>query len=242
MRDNNNLQLKPSIFRALKQSTCLSQVSVSMRNATKCVVEILDTKYDKADLPGIVRDNCAHLSLSYCEMLLELLLRFKELFDVMLGELKLLPVSFKLKEGAKPYHCRPYPIPKIHKASLMKEINILLSIGILKWQPSLQWASPSFIIPKKDHTVCTIPNFGELNKWIVRKPYPMPKISTTLQELEGFTYAAALDLNMGYYTIRLDPTASKMCTIIFPWGKYSYQRLSIGFAGLADIFQAKWVT
>jgi hypothetical protein len=33
-----------------------------------------------------------------------------------------------------------------------------------------------------------------------------------LQELEGFTYATALDLNMGYYTIRLDPTASKMCT------------------------------
>jgi hypothetical protein len=36
-----------------------------------------------------------------------------------------------------------------------------------------------------------------------------------LQELEGFTYATALDLNMGYYTIRLDSAASEMCTIIF---------------------------
>jgi hypothetical protein len=36
-----------------------------------------------------------------------------------------------------------------------------------------------------------------------------------LQELEGFTFATALDLNMGYYTIRLDPDASKICTIIF---------------------------
>jgi hypothetical protein len=44
---------------------------------------------------------------------------------------------------------------------------------------------------------------------------------------------------MGYYTIRLDPTATKMCTIIIPWGKYSYQRLPMGFAGLADIFQAE---
>jgi hypothetical protein len=60
-----------------------------------------------------------------------------------------------------------------------------------------------------------------------------------LQELEGFTYATTLDLNMGHYTIRLDPTAAKMCSIIFPWGKYSYQRLPIGFAGLADIFQAE---
>ncbi len=73
--------------------------------------------------------------------------------------------------------------------------------------------------------VHTISDFRELNKRIVRKPYPIPKISTILQELEGFTYATALDLNMGYYTIRLDPMASEMCTIIFPWGKFSYKRL-----------------
>jgi hypothetical protein len=98
---------------------------------------------------------------------------------------------------------------------------------------------PTFIIPKKDSTVRTISDFRELSKQIVRKPYPIPKISTILQELEGFTYAAALDLNMGYYTIRLDPTASEMCTIIFPWGKYSYKRLPMGFGGSADIFQAQ---
>ncbi len=85
----------------------------------------------------------------------------------------------------------------------------------------------------------TISDFRELNKQIVRKPYPIPKFSTTLQELEGFTYATTLDLNMGYYTIRLDPTAAKMCTIIFPWGKYLHQRLPIEFAGSADIFQAE---
>ncbi len=74
---------------------------------------------------------------------------------------------------------------------------------------------------------------------VLRKPYPIPKISPILQELEGFTYATALDLNMGYYTIRLDSTASEICTIIFPWGKYSYKRLPMGFGGSANIFQAQ---
>jgi len=87
--------------------------------------------------------------------------------------------------------------------------------------------------------VHTISDFRELNKRIVRKPYPIPKFSTKLQELEGFTYAITLDLNMGYYTIRLDQKASKMCTIIFPWGTYSYLRLPLGFAGSADIFHAE---
>ena len=44
---------------------------------------------------------------------------------------------------------------------------------------------------------------------------------------------------MGYYTIRLDPEASEICTIIFPWGKYSYKRLTMGFGDSADIFQAQ---
>ncbi len=135
----------------------------------------------------------------------------------------------------------PYPIPQIHNATLMKEINSLESIGVLKRQSSSQWVSPTFITPKKDITVRTITNFRELNKWIVRRPYPIPKISTTLtlQELEGFTYAMALDLNTGYYTIRLDPRVVEMFTIIFPWGKYSYLRLPMGVAGSVDIFQAE---
>jgi hypothetical protein len=44
---------------------------------------------------------------------------------------------------------------------------------------------------------------------------------------------------MGYYTIRLDQNASRICTITFPWEKYSYKRLPMGIAGSPDIFQSK---
>ena len=239
MRNIMNLQLKPSISRALAANACLAQEPVSTRTATKRVVEILDAKYEKADIPAIVRENCSHLGATDREKLLSVLLKFEPLFNGTLGDWNLPPVSFELKEGMKPYHGKAYPIPQIHKAVLMKEIDRLCKIGVLSWQPSSRWASPTFIIPKKDGTVRTISDFRELNKRIVRKPYPIPKISTTLQELEGFTYATALDLNMGYYTIRLDAEASEMCTIIFPWGKYSYNRLPMGFGGSADIFQAQ---
>jgi hypothetical protein len=39
-----------------------------------------------------------------------------------------------------------------------------------------------------------------------------------LKELEVSLFATALALNMGYYTIQLDPDAFNICTIIFPWG------------------------
>ncbi len=202
-------------------------------------MKILDGKYEKADLLAIIRENRSHLTASDREKLLSVLLKFEQLFDGTLGDWKLPPVSFELKEGMKPYHGRPYPIPHKHKAVLMKEIKRLCNIRVLEWQPSSQWVLPTFIIPKKDSTVHTMLDFRELNRRIVRTPYPIPKISMILQELEGFSYDTALDLNMGYYTIRLDPTAFKMCTIIFPWGKYSYKRLPMGFGGSANIFQAQ---
>jgi hypothetical protein len=48
--------------------------------------------------------------------------------------------------------------------------------------------------------------------------------------MEGFTFASALDLNMGYYHIKLDADAQKLCTIVFPshTGKYKYKRLPMG--------------
>ncbi len=59
MRNIVNLQLKPRITRALRENTCFTQEPISTRNATKHVVDILDAKYEKADLPAIIRENCS---------------------------------------------------------------------------------------------------------------------------------------------------------------------------------------
>ena len=87
---------------------------------------------------------------------------------------------------------------------------------MLEWQSASEWAAPSCIQPKINGEFHFLKDFREVNKRLVRKPFPLPKIMVVLQELEGFTFATALDLNMGYYAIRLDPGASKICTIIFP--------------------------
>ncbi len=74
-------------------------------------MEILDAKYEKEDLPAIVRENCSHMQASNREKLLSLLLKFELLFDGTLGDWNLPPVSFKLKEGMKPYPGFRYTLP-----------------------------------------------------------------------------------------------------------------------------------
>jgi hypothetical protein len=111
------------------------------------------------------------------------------LFDGTLGDWKTKPVSFQLKEGVSPYHGQAFPVPKVYKETIIKEVERLCQLGVLERQPASEWALPSFIIPKKDKTVRFLSNFRKVNKRLVRKPFSIPKISMVLQEIKGFSYA-----------------------------------------------------
>ena len=87
-----------------------------------------------------------------------------------------------------------------------------------------------------------VSDFRKLNKILERAPFPTPRIKELLESLAGFQWVSAIDLNMGYYHIVLDPTAQELCTIVFPWGKYSYNRLPMGIACAPDIFQNEMST
>jgi hypothetical protein len=102
-----------------------------------------------------------------------------------------------------------------------------------------EWAAPTFTMPKKNGTSRFISDFRKLNEMLKRMPYPIPKGAQMLQELEKFAYAIYLDLNMGYYTIKLDYYAQKVCTIATPFGKFQYLRLPMGVSCSPYIFSRK---
>jgi hypothetical protein len=52
--------------------------------------------------------------------LLKLWQEFEELLDRTLGDWNCSPVLLQLKEGAQPYHDKPFPIPKKHVETLKK--------------------------------------------------------------------------------------------------------------------------
>ena len=57
--------------------------------------------------------------------------------------------------------------------------------------------------------------------------------------LEGFTYATSIDLNMGYYHVKLSPESSRLCTIVTEFGKYEYLRIPMGVCNSPGIFQER---
>ncbi len=112
----------------------------STQDATKHVTQILDAKYQKADLQSIVRDICKHLSADQQKKLLQLLTKYELLFVGTLGDWKTKPVSFQLKEGVSPYHGQVFPVPKVHKETIIKEVERLCQLEVLERQPASEWA------------------------------------------------------------------------------------------------------
>ena len=117
---------------AWAHSNTRAQEPQNTEEATQHMVHILDAKYEKADLQAVVRDNCSHLNPIQQGKLLELLTEFEPLFDGTLGDWRTEPVSFQLKKGVKPYHGRAFPVPRIHKETLMKEVQRQCELGVLE--------------------------------------------------------------------------------------------------------------
>ena len=211
----------------------------TVQQATERITKILDANYEKANLADVVKRHCCHLSTKRREAILNLLVQYEDLFDGTLGSFHTKPVHLELKKDAVPKHHKAFPVAKIHEATLKKELDRLCKLGVLKKNSDSTWAAPTFIIPKKNGTVRFISDFRYLNKCLVRKPYPIPKIADVLQKIEGLEWATSLDLNMGYYTVHLDLYSQQLCTIVTPWGKYQYLRLPMGVNVSPDVFQEK---
>jgi hypothetical protein len=208
------------------------------KEATERIVKILDSNYEAANLHDVAA-NAHSLNAQQKNQLLSLLEDFEDIFDGTLGHWQTKPVEIELKPGAKPYSGRYYPVPKINKETFKRELLRLVNIGVLDRVEQSEYGTPVFIIPKKEGTVRFLTDFRQVNKTIVRKPYPIPRIGETMQQLEGFQFASALDLNMGYYTIALAESSKDITTIVTEFGKFRYNKLPMGMCISGDTFQAK---
>jgi hypothetical protein len=106
----------------------------STQDSTKRATQIIDEKYNKANLQPIVKDNCKHLCANQQKKLLQLLMKYEPLFGGILGDWKTKPVLFQLREDASPYHCRAFSVPKLHKDNIIKQVKRLCKLRLLEQQ------------------------------------------------------------------------------------------------------------
>ena len=102
-------------------------------------LELYDISFDKVNRPltlsGHHNGKNTHLDETERKKLKTLLNKYKELFDGSLGHWKGQNYDVELREEGKPYHARPYPIPKAYEQTLKMEVERLCKVGVLKKVP-----------------------------------------------------------------------------------------------------------
>ena len=110
-------------------------------------------------------------------------------------------------------------------------------LGIWKRVSKSPWSASIFVQPTKTGDIRVLTDVRKLNKCIVQQPHPLPKFGDLLQKQEGFKFATASDLCMGYYHIPLHKYSQELCGTVMRWGLYQYTILPMGICDAPDIFQ-----
>lgn len=131
---------------------------------------------------------------------------------------RLYPLLFKLLEATK------------------LEISRLLKLEIIKPSCS-RFASPAFPLVKKNGEIRLVVDYRDLNKISHIDPYPLPSIQDTMLKLHGSSIFRQLDMNNGYYQIRVAEKDVGKTAFILPFGHYEFLRMPFGLTNAPRTFQ-----
>ena len=92
-------------------------------------------------------------------------------------------------------------------------------------------------MPKKNGSVRMCVDYRKLNAITKPDKYPLPRIDTALDALEGAQYFSLLDLRSGFYQIAMHPEDKEKTAFIVEFGLFQFTRSSMGLTNSASSFQ-----
>jgi len=124
------------------------------------------------------------------------------------------------------------------KERAKREIDEMLAKGVIESveQPT-EWCSGLTIAPKKNGKIRMCVDLTNLNKWVKREVYPLPRVSEMLSDLSKGMLFSKLDVNSGFWQVKMDPESKLLTTFITPWGRFCFNRMPFGISSAPEFFQ-----
>jgi hypothetical protein len=107
-----------------------------------------------------------------------------------------------LVPGARPISIAPYRLARPFQDELKKQIDDLLSKGLIRRSVS-SWGAPVLFTEKKDLSLWMCIDYRALNAVTIKNKYPMPRIEDLFDQLKGAKVFSKIDLQSGYNQIRV---------------------------------------
>lgn len=155
----------------------------------------------------------------------------REKFSVMGNNLGCTGVAkheIRVVPGTRPIKQRYYPVSP-HKQSIIdEEVKSMLEKGII--EPSKSgWSSPICLVPKRDGSWRFCIDYRMLNKVTLKDAYPLPLISSILDQLRDARYLSSIDIKSAYWQVELEESSREYTAFTVPGrGLYQFRRMPFG--------------
>ncbi|XP_031357014.1 uncharacterized protein K02A2.6-like isoform X2 [Photinus pyralis] len=163
---------------------------------------------------------------------------YPEVFCGNLGAYRGPPVSFSVDASVKPILLRARKVPFALKDKIERELDKLISQGVLEPISYPRWGTPIVTVCKGNGEVRICGDYrSTLNRALRPEPYPVPSVQGILSALAGGKVFAKLDLAQAYLQLSVDREAAEAQTIITHKGVFKCNRLQFGISVAPQIFQ-----
>ena len=144
--------------------------------------------------------------------------------------------AIELIPGTPPISRRPYRMPPNELAELKKQLQDLLTKGLIR-PSSSEWGCPAlFMKKKKDNSLRMCVDYRPLNAVTIKNKYPLPRIDILFDQLSKAKVFSKIDLRSGYHQIKIRPQDIPKTAFSTRYGLYEYLVMSFGLTNAPAYF------
>jgi hypothetical protein len=142
-----------------------------------------------------------------------------------------------IKEGIKPVRKKQIPINPTLEATIRKELEKLLKVGIIFSVKYPEWVSKLVLVHKvTDHTVFFI-DLCTFNWVIMKDHFLLPNLEMVPQQVARSQVMPLLDSFSGYSQIKTKGEDAYKTTLITHWGTLNYEHMPSSLSGTSTSFK-----
>ena len=188
-------------------------------------------KLKNSDVLANLETKLSHLSYSQQLQLSALIKKFTDVFPDVPGQTTLVSHDVNVGDSC-PIKQHPYRVNPVKLEVMKKEIDYMLSNGIIKHSQS-EWSSPCLLVAKGDggYRFCT--DFRKIKA----DSYPIPRVEDCIDKVGSSQFVSKFDLLKGYWQVPLTPRAREVSAFFTPAGFYQYRVMPFGLKNAPATFQ-----